>query len=262
MTRVAKHKGSFYSDNCQEIINQINRFTDIMMSALPNKNFLNYEPRAIISPHAGYIYSGFTANIAHKLLANTTAKRIIVIGPSHYVGFNGISGSFYDRYETPCGYLAIDKEYLEIIKNKFNIKFVTKTHQQEHSTETQMPLIKHYHKDKKIIELIYGKSSNLANLIKFLLKDKDNALVISTDLSHFHTLKKANQIDKNCLDGVYNQDLNLLKKCEACGYDGLIAMVQVAKEMKLNIELLDYRTSYDYSKDKNRVVGYMSAVVL
>lgn len=262
MTRLAKQSGRFYSDKCQVIENQIHNFNRIMENALSKKEFLNKEARVIIAPHAGYIYSGFSANIAHRLLGNSKAKRIIVIGPSHYVAFRGMSGSFYDRYASPCGYLPIDKKYLQALAKKFSIGFVQEAHEQEHSTETQMPLIQHYNKDKEVIEIIYDKvGSELKKLMEYLLQDRDNALVISTDLSHFYDLDTANKLDKHCLDGVYNKDLEMLKKCEACGKAGVEAIVAIAKEQNLNIELLDYRTSYDRSKDKSSVVGYMSACI-
>jgi len=262
MTRVAKNSGRFYSASCQEIENQIFNFNRIMESALSKKEFLKRAARVIIAPHAGYIYSGFSANIAHRLLGNTKAKRIIVIGPSHYVAFRGLSGSFYDRYASPCGDLPIDKSYLETLAKKFKIGFVQEAHEQEHSTETQIPFIQHYNKDKAVIEIIYGKvGSELKELIAFLLQDSDNAIVISTDLSHFYSLQEANTLDQYCLDGVYQKDFNLLKKCEACGKSGVEALVAIAKEQNLNIELLDYRTSYDTSRDKSSVVGYMSACI-
>ncbi|MBN2824978.1 MAG: AmmeMemoRadiSam system protein B [Campylobacterales bacterium] len=262
MTRLAKNSGRFYSDSCQEIENQIHNFNRLMESALTKKEFLNKAARVIIAPHAGYIYSGFSANIAHRLLGNSKAKRVIVIGPSHYVAFHGISGSFYERYASPCGYLPIDTDYLETLAHKFTIGFVEAAHKQEHSTETQIPLIQHYSKDKKVIEFIYGRvGKELKELIGFLLEDKENAIVISTDLSHFYDLDRANKIDKHCLDGVYNKDLSELKKCEACGKSGVEAIVTIAKEKNFNIELLDYRTSYDQSRDKSSVVGYMSACI-
>ncbi|MEA2027671.1 MAG: AmmeMemoRadiSam system protein B, partial [Campylobacterota bacterium] len=160
------------------------------------------------------------------------------------------------------GFIDRQIAYLEELAKKFKIGFVQEAHEQEHSTETQIPFIQHYNKDKKVIEIIYGKvGKELKELIEYLLKDMDNAIVISTDLSHFYDLDTANQLDKHCLDGVYNKDLKELQKCEACGKAGVEAIVAIAKEQNLNIELLDYRTSFDQSKDKSSVVGYMSACI-
>jgi len=258
MTRVAKNSGRFYSSSCDEITHQISHFNHLLENALNEKEFLNKEARVIIAPHAGYIYSGFSANIAHRLLGNSKAKR----GDCH-----GISGSFYTRHASPCGDLSIDTLYLEELAHTFEIGFVKEAHQKEahqkeHSTETQMPFIRHYSKDRAVIELIYGKTDKqLKQLIEFLLQNRDNALVISTDLSHFYDLDSANRLDKYCLDGVYRKDLELLAQCQACGKAGVEAIVAIAKEQNLNIQLLDYRTSYDTNHDKSSVVGYMSACI-
>ena len=98
-------------------------------------------------------------------------------------------------------------------------------------------------------------------MLLLILKNQDNAVVISSDLSHFHNLKKANVLDQNCLKGVEKLDLNELEKgCEACGLTGIKAMILAAKHIKLSSKLLDYRTSANVSHDTNSVVGYMSAL--
>jgi AmmeMemoRadiSam system protein B len=225
---------------------------------------LNIKSRAIISPHAGYVYSGFTANIAHRILANSNLKRVVVIGPSHKVYLKGISGSFYDSYETPCGDLEIDKEYLENLSKDFNISFIPEAHK-EHSTETQMPFIKHYLPDVKVVELVYGDISPdvLANICKIVLQEPKSAVVISTDLSHFYPKKEAQIKDSYCLRAVDELDISLLHSgCEACGKIGMEAMILAALDLRLKPRILDYRTSADASGDESSVVGYMSAIFI
>ncbi len=262
MKRVAGVRGQFYPKNCSEIEKMIQKWNRILDEKLSDKKLLKEVPRAIIVPHAGYIYSGFTANFAYRLLANSKAKRVIVIGPSHRVYIDGLSGSTQEYYETPCQDLEIDIEYLEKIKKHFPIGFSQKAHSTEHSTETQMPLIKHYLPHAKVIEFIYGKADyrKIAKLIKDLLKDRDNVVVISTDLSHFYTLDNAKKLDNICLNGMLKKDISILDKgCEACGMIGVKAMLQVADEVDLTVDLLDYRTSADASGDESSVVGYVSA---
>lgn len=263
MKREASVKGAFYPASCSEIEYMISQFNDILDKALVNSNVLSIKPRAIIAPHAGYIYSGFTANIAHRVLANSNPKRVVVIGPSHRVYLKGISGSFYDNYETPCGDLEIDKEYLNHLKDLFDINFAPEAHQ-EHSTEVQMPFIKHYLKDVKVVELVYGDMDPiyLSKICEAILSDKENAIVISTDLSHYYPLKEAQELDSICLKGVNDLDLMLLNSCEACGIIGVKAIVMAAKKMNLTPRILDYRTSADASGDESSVVGYMSAAFL
>ncbi len=261
MKRLASVAGAFYPASCPEIETLIAQFNSILDQALAESDVLSIKPRAIISPHAGYIYSGFTANIAHRVLANSRPKRVIVIGPSHRVYLKGVSGSFYDAYETPCGDLEIDREYLEHLGTKFDISFVPEAHQ-EHSTETQMPFIKHYLPDSKVIELVYGDMDPLylAAMCEYILSDPDNAIVISTDLSHYYPKEKAEILDSYCLKAVHDLDVELLHKgCEACGKIGMEAIIIAAKALGLKPVILDYRTSADATGDESAVVGYMSA---
>jgi AmmeMemoRadiSam system protein B len=262
-TRKAAVRGKFYPYSCKETEDHFKQFNDSFDKvSIPNE-ILSIIPRAVIVPHAGYIYSGFTANFAYRFLAQTKSKRIIVIGPSHYHHFKGISGSYYEQYETPCGEISIDSAYLFALARQFKIGFEPKAHEKEHSTEVQFPFIKHYFPHAEVIELIYGdiQPKQLANLILALLQNSKNSVVISSDLSHFHNLNEANRLDKSCLKAVAALDLEEFKKgCEACGLIGIKAMLLAAKELKLSSKLLDYRTSYNASGDKSSVVGYMSAM--
>ncbi len=261
--RVAGVMGQFYPSSCSEIGTMIKKWNQYLDKNLSDKSILKEIPKAIISPHAGYIYSGFTANIAYRLLANSDAKRVIVIGPSHRVHIDGLSASMFDQYQTPCGNMEIDLEYIQNIKKQYNMGFNKEAHKTEHSTETQMPFIKHYLPSAKIVELIYGKIDykEIAKLINTLLRDKENVVVISTDLSHFHNLKKAKELDHICLKAIVEKkDYRILEQgCEACGITGVKAMLKVADDKKLFSHLLDYRTSADASGDESRVVGYVSA---
>ncbi len=261
--RKAAVKGQFYPGECRKVQTQFTQFNHQYDAMNISEEVRRIIPGAIIVPHAGYIYSGFTANFAYRSLKETKAKRIIVIGPSHHHYFKGISGSYYEKYETPCGELEIDSPYLFALAKQFNIGFEPKAHQKEHATEVQFPFIQYYFPKAKVIELIYGKIeiTTLANIINALLQNKDNAIVISSDLSHFYNLKEAKARDTHCLNGVEKLDIKELDKgCEACGLTGIQAIILAAKHLKLSSKLLDYRTSADVTHDTNSVVGYMSAM--
>ncbi len=264
MKRRAGNAGAFYPANCGEIEMMIERWNGVR-PADDNAEALSSEvrPLSIISPHAGYIYSGFTANIAHRLLGNTKPKRVVVIGPSHHVYFEDISISLQESFETPCGDMPIDSAYARSLGEHFGLGFVEQAHGIEHSTETQMPFIKHYNPYAKVVEIIYGNASytRLSLIIDHILSDPDNAVVISSDLSHFYTLQRAKQLDSICLEGIERLDISILDHgCEACGIIGIKAMIESAQKLSLASKLLDYRTSADASGDTGRVVGYMSAV--
>jgi len=255
--------GTFYSNSCSELKKQFNHFTNI----LKNSNFkpnLPFIPRAIIVPHAGFIYSGFTANVAYSLVKHLKPKRVLVIGPSHKIAFEGASIAMYEQYNTPCGSINIDLNYSSKLLNKYEfLNFHSQVHK-EHSTETQAPFIKENFPNTKIVEIVYGKIDymSIKHIINNALDDKETLIVISTDLSHFFTKKEAQKLDNICLEAIDKLDINIWNKgCEACGRVGVKAMIQSANENNLNSKLLDYRTSADITKDDKKVVGYLSSIL-
>ena len=249
--------GSFYPSDKHEILEYIDQFNDMYSQegSLPN-----IKTKVVIVPHAGYIYSGYTANIAYRLLQKSGVKKYLIIGPSHRVGFNGISMCDDDKYETPFGGIQNDQEMRDELAGNFGLRRLIP--HEEHSTEVQFPFLKHYIPDVKIIELIYGRvnSDEIAHIIDFVLEKEDWGVVISTDLSHFHNQEMANSLDMICAQAITNLDLDELGSgCEACGMLGVEAVIKSAKKLNLQATVLDYRTSADVTEDNQRVVGYLSA---
>jgi MEMO1 family protein len=260
--RLAGNQDRFYPSQRQSIQDMITGWDKILIA----KNFENsseINPRIAIVPHAGYIYSGFTAYSALNKLANSYFKTLVVVGPSHYLNIHGFSIAEHDEFETPFGNLQNDNEMVDKIESSFDVDYSPKVHYLEHSTENQFPLIKYIFPDCKIIEIIYGQIpvESLYNLFEYLLQTENTGLIISTDLSHFHDQNTATIIDKNCIDSLKELNSELMQKCEACGKPGLHAILKycILKDKKVNI--IDYRTSAEVSGDKKRVVGYLGAVI-
>ena len=256
--RKAVVSGSFYPDTKEEILKYINHFNSI------DVNIKTFEDiKAIIVPHAGYIYSGFTANLAYKLVSKKDIKRVVVFGPSHRVYLKGASVALYDEYETPLGNLKIDKEFSQNLIDKYDFLDFNIECEFEHSTETQAPFIKHYFGDVQLVELVYGEIDykDLSKVINEILFNSDNFVVISTDLSHFYTLEEAQKKDNICLNAIDKKDLDLFDYCEACGKTGVKAIINWAIKNNYETKVLNYCTSADVTKDKSRVVGYTTALI-
>lgn len=261
--RKAKVRGIFYPNECTHIKNMIESFNAQFDAIKIDKKIASIIPNALIVPHAGYIYSGFTANFAYRFLSRSAAKRIIVIGPSHHYYFKGISGAFYENIETPCGFIDTDIPYLSMLTKEFNIGFEPKAHHSEHATEVQMPFVRHYLPNAKVIEIVYGdiEAKTLAKIIIALLSNTNNTIIISSDLSHFYPLHEANIHDTACLKAIQAVQSDILKNgCEACGIRGIEAMLIAAEYLRLRSVLLDYKTSAAANGDTKSVVGYMSAM--
>ena len=250
--------GSFYPAQKEEVLRYIEHFSQELNNIRIDKNI-----QALVVPHAGYIYSGFTANLAYHLAKDLKPKRVIVIGPSHKVYIQGASVSLHESYETPLGDMDVDIDFSNKLKENFGFLTFDESVHSEHSTETQVPFIKHYFNDSAVVEIIYGKQdyNALSKLIEYCMEDKDNLIVISTDLSHFYSLKEANLLDEQCLSSVIKKDIKGFDGCEACGMIGVKALVDVAIHKGLNFELLNYCTSYDRTSDDSSVVGYCSFIL-
>lgn len=258
MNRKSFVSGSFYPNDSNELLKYFEHFSENL-----DTEKVAVTPKAVIVPHAGYIYSGFTANLAYYFSKQLTNRRCVVIGPSHRVYYEGASVSLHDAYETPLGEVAIDKAYANSLQEQFDFLSFEESMHHEHSTETQVPFVKHYLKQMQLVEIVYGKLDyhRLASLIEQCLED-DCFIVISTDLSHFYDLKEANALDNICLEAILKKDLTkFYDGCEACGIIGVKAMVEVAQKQHLHMELLNYCTSYDRTGDDSRVVGYTSFLI-
>ena len=251
--------GSFYPGSCGEIERYISTFNE----GLEKEITLPFVPKAIIAPHAGYIYSGFTANSAYRLIDTSAVKRVVVIGPSHRVFINGASVAMQEDSESPCGDLGVDRAYSRDLIDRYDFLGFQEDAHSEHSTETQVPFIKYYFNDVKIVEIVYGDIAyqKLSPIIEEALRDEETFVVISTDLSHFYTLEEARELDAICLKAVENMDIGMMDAgCQACGMIGVKALMQAAKNSGLQSRMIDHRTSYDASGDAGNVVGYLSAL--
>ena len=258
--------GQFYPASCQEIEQNIARFNAVLKDNNYNKSAVSIIPMAIIVPHAGYIYSGFTANAAYKTAAlkREGVKRVVVIGPSHRVFVNGASIALYSDYASPCGDIKIDLAFSNDLISKFDFLHFAPDAHHEHSTEVQVPFIKHYFPDAELVEIVYGDQDyvQLSQLIDAVMEERDTLIVISTDLSHFHTEQQAKSLDTLCIQAM--ADLNSAEfesGCEACGRIGVKAVIASANKLALKSQVLDYRTSADVTGDKQSVVGYVSCLI-
>ena len=252
--------GTFYPAQSSEI----NRYIETFNKAIEGER-TKLKAKAIISPHAGYVYSGFSANAAYSMIDISNIKRVIVIGPSHRVYLKGASVAMYDRYQSPCADLKIDQNYSQELLDQYEELHFNPAAHSEHSTETQIPFIEHYFGQVSVVEIVYGEIdySSLVPIIEKALDEDETFVVISTDLSHFYTLEEAKKLDSICLNAVENMDMNALDSgCEACGMIGVKAVIEASKQHGLKTKLIDYRTSYDTSSDASSVVGYMSALIL
>ena len=253
--RKAAVAGTFYIEDKLELQNMIEQFLD-------NAEKKPQKAELLIAPHAGLIYSGESAGIAYKQLDNRSdIKRVLLVGPSHHIGFEGFSVSPDTVWETPLGEINVDIESINtFLQSQIVNAFIhAQPHEQEHSLELQLPFLQKQLDDFLLIPIVYGQASS-DDLLKIFeyFKDPETIIIISSDLSHFYDESQANRLDAQCHEGVTSLDLEKLERCEACGKTGMKAAVKYALKYSLNSTLLSYTTSAKTSGDSSRVVGYAS----
>jgi AmmeMemoRadiSam system protein B/AmmeMemoRadiSam system protein A len=229
---------------------------------------------ALISPHAGYIYSGQVAAHAYKLIKGKRFDAVIVIAPSHHVYFSGSSVYSLGPYKTPLGLAEINKSLADAIsESDESITYNAQAHMTEHSLEVQLPFLQMMIPELKIVPIVMGDQSlpncrRLATAIVSNVKNMNVLLVASTDLSHFHSYDEAVRMDQVVIDHISNYDYEGLaedlsmRKCEACGGGPVITVMIAAQDLGASkATVLNYANSGDVVDDRSSVVGYLAAAV-
>ncbi len=217
-------------------------------------------PKAIIVPHAGYIYSGPVAASAFALLKpyRQLIKRVVIIGPSHRVGFNGVAISSADAFDTPLGTIPIDKKGLAKLSGMAGVHINDEAHVAEHSLEVQLPFLQTMLDQFSIVPIVAGDASPqlISNIIKTLWGGSETLIVISSDLSHYHQYEIARQLDKITSQAILNLDVDTVDSEHACGCVGIRGLLTFAQQHPLEASLIDLRNSGDTAGSKDSVVGY------
>lgn len=265
--RESIHAGSWYPGTANELKEMINAFLKNARARVHGEIY------GLISPHAGYIYSGPVAAYAYKVVEGLEFDDVIVIGPSHRHGFIGASVDTTAGRMTPLGKVDFDEELARrIIKQNKSISYEPYAHSQEHSVEIQIPFLQMVLKKFKIIEIImgshdYGTCEMLSDAIVKAAKGKKILVVASSDLSHYHPQKEAEKLDNLVIEAVASYDPEMLFRrlsqdsCEACGGAPIITTMLVAKRLgATNAKPVGYATSGNTSGDYSAVVGYLAAV--
>lgn len=247
--------GLFYASEAEKLSKNVTGY-------LTSGNFRplgNYQPKILIVPHAGYIYSASTAGKAYAALQKKASgiKNILLVGPAHFYRGKGAFLADVDYFSTPLGDVSVNKKMARAIaaENKaFHLN--NKAHLKEHSLEVQLPFIQKVLPKAKIIPLVYGDIAPevlAAGLQKYLARE-DTILIISADLSHYYSYDEARKIDEETARKI--ADNQSVEDHESCGAAGINAALLLAGENFYRPQMLELVNSGDTGGDKSRVVGY------
>lgn len=244
---------------------------ETIINSLKNLQAYKHKTKAIIAPHAGYIYCKKQLAEAYNTLKAVDFKTAVIIGPSHRHFFNGVSVYDGQGYQFPTGSLFISKKIISNLKKENSqISYIPNAHSNEHSIEVHLPFLHHVNKEVELVPLITGKNTieNLELIAQNILNVIDietSIFIVSTDFSHFFSSKIAKKMDQQAIElilkqdhqGLYNNQKN--KQIQLCGIDATLIVLKILRKLKINkIEHFSYSHSGQVSKDESSVVGYNS----
>lgn len=216
-------------------------------------------PKALIVPHAGYVYSGPVAAAAYRLLAagRSTIRRVVLLGPVHRVPVRGLALPSARAFATPLGTLVVDTDAAAQALDMPQVQVDETAHALEHSLEVQLPFLQTVLEDFRIVPFAVGDASaeEVALVIERLWGGQETLIIVSSDLSHYHPYAAARQVDRSTAAAILALDTSLDHE-QACGATPINGLALCARRRGLKAELIDLRNSGDTAGDKARVVGY------
>jgi hypothetical protein len=246
--------GVFYPDDPDELAREVRAHLGAARSH-PGP-----PPRAIIAPHAGYVYSGPVAGSAYARLAplRGRVRRVVLIGPSHRVGFEGLAVPSADVFTTPLGPVPLDREAIDALLALPQVRELDAAHAQEHSLEVQLPFLQEVLGEFRLVPLAAGDASaeEVAEVIERFFDDPETLVVVSSDLSHYHDYATARRLDAETSRAICELRPDDLDWESACGRVGVRGLLVVARRHGLAAHALDVRSSGDTAGLRDRVVGY------
>lgn len=247
--------GAFYPGEAKALLGEVDELLDGVESLEVRFGY----PKALIVPHAGYIYSGSTA--AHAYSELTTArglvKRVVLLGPVHRVAVKGLALPGVELFETPLGRIPVDAQAVRSLHGLPQVVVSAPAHAMEHSLEVQLPFLQRVLGDFSLVPLAVGDatSAQVAEVLERLWGGPETLIVISTDLSHYHEYETAQRIDNDTAERIARLEGGLNHQ-QACGATPLNGLLSVAQKKGLTIRRLSVCNSGDTAGGRGRVVGY------
>lgn len=265
--------GMFYPAGKNELRKSVEGMLDAARKNIPSAR--SGKVSVIISPHAGYLYSGYTAAHGYSLLDENQFKTVVVISPSHREYFDGLSVFSGKAYSTPLGEVRIDCTVREtFLHHAGKIAIESRVgHGAEHAIEVQLPFLQTTLGEFELVPIVMGDQKLeyckiLGSALSEIARVQDLLIIASSDLSHYYDYDTANRLDAVCINDLRKLDPDKLMddigsgRCEACGGGPIASCLYAARQLGLNKSvILHHCNSGDTTGDKSGVVGYLSAMI-
>ena len=249
--------GMFYPGESRELARSVAQMLGTAAHDAPERA----APKALIAPHAGYIYSGPVAASAYALLAPARSRitRVVLLGPTHRVAVRGLALPGCSAFATPLGTVEIDAAAVEMLRALPQVKESAQAHALEHSLEVHVPFLQTVFEKFTLVPLAVGNASaqEVAGVLEALWGGPETLIVVSSDLSHYLSYGDAQAVDRATAKAILALAADISHE-QACGATPVTGLTHVARARRLKPELIDLRNSGDTAGDKVRVVGYGS----
>lgn len=263
-TRPPAVAGLFYPSDADELEDVVGRLLDearrrkaAELGALDRGGL---HPRAVIAPHAGYVYSGSVAASAYVYLerAAGSVDKVAILGPSHRVAIRGLALSSAGAFEMPGFLVSADEEGVERLGEYEAVSFADSAHAAEHSIEVHLPFVRAVLGYVKVAAIAVGESSpeEVGGAVEVLLEDPHRVVIVSSDLSHYLDYDSAVSIDSATAEAIMGLRYEEIGYDQACGRNCIRGLLWVARRRGMEAELLDLRNSGDTAGPRESVVGY------
>ncbi len=261
--------GRFYPADPEALAAEVDRLLAAAAEAAPPApptgpvSVPEVAPKALIVPHAAYVYSGPVAARAYALLAAdetavATIERVVLIGPAHHVPVRGVAVSGVDALATPLGEVPVDADGRDALLTHPAVTVDDLSHGPEHCLEVQLPFLQRILGDFSVLPLLAGRTPGdvVADVLGLVWDGPSTLVVVSTDLSHFHDHATARALDARTAAAIVTGDGAAIGPDDACGATPLRGLLEAARRRGMAVEQLDVRTSHDTAGPPDRVVGY------
>ena len=230
-------------------------------NAQPSAHGDGAAPKAIIVPHAGYVYSGPIAATAYARVADLTGivKRVVLLGPAHRFPLDGAAVPSVNAFSTPLGRVELDGDARERVLNCPGVGLNDIAHAGEHSLEVHLPFLQHVLASGfRVLPLVVGRASpaTVGAVLDALWGGRETLIVVSSDLSHYEPYDVAQRHDRRTADAIVAGAIDEIRPDDACGAYPVRGLLSAATAHELDVELLDLRNSGDTAGPRDRVVGY------
>lgn len=249
--------GTFYPGESARLADQVDR----LLAAAPEWH--GEPPKAIVVPHAGYVYSGPVAATAYRALraARDRVRRVVLLGPAHRVAVRGLALPGVRAFATPLGEIPLDDALVRRVSTLPQVSVHTRCHAPEHSLEVQLPFLQRVLDDFTLLPLVVGDASpgDVADVLRAVWGGPETLIVISSDLSHYLTHDEATRVDRSTVELIQRGEPTLSHD-QACGATPVNGLLRALREFPLDAEVVDLRNSGDTAGGHDRVVGYVSVL--